>query len=133
MKFTIKPKPFITMVNMAGERRPKHKRGGTWVRLLACEDRVCLESGAQAMEAEALIWEEGQCRLSRTRLLQALKRHQGVDKLTIEVDERQLHLDRATIPVSQFSAQATLPPNCQMVLATDLDVVPSQTLRAGAA
>jgi hypothetical protein len=129
MKFTIKPEPLIRMVEMVGERGPSYKRMGAFLRLVACEGRVCIETDGKAAEMEAVIWEDGQCSLSRARLLNALKRHSEDIELTIEADEHGLQMDGSSLPVSSFSPNAALPAAFQIFFGADLGVVPRGTAR----
>lgn len=130
MKFTIKPGLLIKMVEMLGEWVPGHKRAGASLRLEACQGRVCVESDEKVGETEAVIWEEGQCSLSRAQLLNALKKHRGDVELTIEANEHGLHIGGFLVLVSSFSPRAVLPSTFQMFLATDLDVISRGAARA---
>jgi hypothetical protein len=119
MKISIKPGPFIRMVELVGEPVPSHKRAGTLLRLVASQGRVCVQSGGTVAEAEAAIWENGQCSVSRLQLLNALKAYRGEAELTLEADAHGLRIDGFSMPVSCYCPAAAVPAAFQIYLATD--------------
>lgn len=124
MSFTITPAAFVRMVQMAEEGLSKTQRGRVELRLVACEGRLCVERAGKVFEAEALIWEDGQCCVTLALLAGALKRQRSAAALKCTADAHGLHLDGHWVPVSHFSTNATLPTAYATYLATDLDVLP---------
>ncbi len=125
MKFTIEPEPFVQMLEMLGKARPDRRRADPTVRLVACRGRVCVERAGTVAEIDAVVWEDGQCTLSRGRLLNLVKTHRLEPELTLEAHAQGLRLDGLTIPLTSYCPFAVAPGAFQIFLATDLGVVPS--------
>lgn len=125
MKFTIETEPFIRMVQEA--HISKAKNGGT-ARLIACRGRVYVEGPSTVAETEALIAEEGQCKVSFEKLMQVLKGLRDEPTLTLQADTTWLRCGTASLPISGFSAYAVAPTRFHVHLASEAGVVSSRFL-----
>jgi hypothetical protein len=124
MKFSIETEPFIRMVQ---EAHTSNRNGGT-ARLIACRGRVYVEGQSTVAETEAVIAEEGQCKVSFEKLLQLLKGRRDEPMLTLQADTTWLRCGTASLPISGFSAYAVAPTRFHVHLASETGVVSSKFL-----
>ncbi len=111
------------MIEMVGERKPGSKGPEALVRLIASQDRVCVEDDGTVAEMDAVIQEDGQCSVSRERLLRTLKQHREPVELTIEADQHGLRLAGTCLPVNSYCPSAVAPAAFQIFFANDLGLV----------
>ncbi|HWH69394.1 MAG TPA: hypothetical protein VNT26_08400 [Candidatus Sulfotelmatobacter sp.] len=131
MRFDIQPEAFIKLIAMLGESRLRHRHSKEIISLVAYQGIVSVESGARAAEIEAVVWEEGQCAVSRQQLLAALKANVEQSPLTVAAGERLLQVGTRFIPMVSFCRYAPTPQRFQIYFATDLGMVPSPVKPTG--
>ncbi len=107
------------MLERVGEGVPTERRQDAVVRLVACEDRLWAEEGEITAEAEAVVWEAGQCTLSPTRLAKLLATYRYEPSVTIQASGQGLHVGSLFMPVTSHSPWALAPGANQPICATD--------------
>jgi hypothetical protein len=126
MRFTVEPEPLIGIVAMVGERAPWRRNAAGDVRLSASAGQVCIESNAAVAVTDAAVSEDGQCSVSRAKLLAALKAYRGESRITLKADDLGLRMGNVSVPVTHYASRATAPAAYQIFLATESGVVSSK-------
>ena len=126
MKVTVEPQPLIGIVAMVGERARRRSHAAGAVRLSASAGKVCIECKATVAVTDAAVWEDGQCSVSRAKLLAALEAYRERSSITFTADGFGLRLGDVSMPVSHYASQAALPATFQIFLATKSGTVSSQ-------
>ena len=111
---------------MLGEGAPRRSSRTDAVRLTASAGKVCIESRATVGVTDAAVWEEGQCSVSRAKLLAALESYQNRSSISFTVNELGLRLGDVSLPVAHYVSQAPPPPPFQIFLASRSGTVSSQ-------
>ena len=125
MRFTIEPEPLIKTVAMVGEWLPGRRKAEPTLRLVACAGRVYVESGGTVAEIEAAVSEDGQCGLSRRKLLAELQTHREEAQVTIHADGQGLLIGERWVPVQGYLSRTASPAAFQIFVATKAGVVSS--------
>lgn len=120
MKFTLELPTFVKMLKTVGKKMPGQKRSDGELRLSACSARVFVESNQTVAGIEALVLEDGQCRLPRATFLKVLETYHGRKHLTVEADARGLRIGNFSMAVSGYLPQAVAPGVFQVFPVTDL-------------
>ena len=123
MSFTIQPELLIRLIQMLGETSEGLKSKDSEIRLLANRNRVWVRKGQHAAESEAIIRTEGQCTLSRRRLMQALETCRNEVTATLEADERQLCVGGVRLPVVSYSSFVPAWEDFQVFMASEIGFV----------
>jgi hypothetical protein len=96
------------------------------VRLSASGGRVCIESKATVAATDAAVLEDGQCSVSRARLLAALEVYRERSTVTLTANDLGLRMGDLSVPVSHYHSQAPPPVAFQIFLATKSGTVSSR-------
>jgi hypothetical protein len=123
MRVTVEPGPLIGILAMLGERAP---RRNAIVRLSASGGKVCIEGGVTAAATDAAVWEEGECSVSRVKLLRALEPHRNQRSVRLQADCLALRVDDLVLPVSDYVTHAAEAVPFQIFLATTAGTVSCQ-------
>jgi hypothetical protein len=123
MKFTVEPAPFLRIVELADEQSLHRMESDIVLCLGACDQRVWVKCGNTVAETEAMVWENGQCRVSRAELLKALDDHRDELELLIEGNKRGLRVGQLSLPVSRYDPCVVLPNSVQVFLASNLGMI----------
>jgi len=95
----------------------------TWrdkdVRLSACAARVFVEANESAGGVETLVLEDGTCLVNFKLFLKLLKMHSKKKFLHVEADARGIKFLTTTLPVTEFSSNATPPGDFKIYPVTD--------------
>ena len=108
MKFTVDRPGLVQMVKQVGKKSPPQTKSDPKLRLFARAARVFVESNGVVAGPEGLVFEDGQCVVSRKLFGQILGTYKGRKHLTIEVDARGLRIERFTMGVQAYSAQVVM-------------------------
>lgn len=104
MIFTIKPVLLLNLLeSVLGSKREKPGQSDA-VRLQASRGRVQVQADGTASEAGAQVWDDGQCRILTTRLLEVVKRFQFEPGITVDVNGGFLRIRSAAVPVLSAGA-----------------------------
>ncbi len=102
--FTIEPAALVRMLAAAGlgvsDSPPHHDV----VCLKASQDRLRFELNGACSEANAIVWQDGQCRISTASLSEVLKRFRFESTVTVDVQYGWLRIRHAAVPVLGFCA-----------------------------
>jgi hypothetical protein len=120
MRVTVEPGPLIGIVALLNARAP---RRDAVVRLSASGGKVWVESNVTAAVTDAAVWEQGQCSVSRLKLLGALEAQRDRSSVTLVADRLGLRVGGVAVPASEYLAQATQPGSFQIFLATKAGTV----------
>jgi hypothetical protein len=119
MKFTVERLALIRMVEQLAGRPAGQKRSDHIMRLYACQARVFVEANRVLAGVEALVLEDGACKVPRIRFLKVLRTFHPKKNLTIEVDASGLTIGGFTMGVSCFSPEVAPPADFQVFPVTD--------------
>ncbi len=125
MRVTVEPEPLIGIVTMLDEQERQQKNAVSALQLSASAGKVCIESKNTAAVTDAAVWEEGQCSVSRVKLLAALKAYRQRSSVTLKADALGLHLGGLSVPVSHYTSQALPPTRFQIFLASKAGTISS--------
>ena len=132
MKFTVDRPGLAQMVKQVGKKSPPQTRSDPKLRLFACAARVFVESNGVVAGTEGLVFEDGQCVVSRKLFGQILGTYKGKKHLTIEADARGLRIERFTMGVQAYSAQVVPPAHFQVFTPKNIaDLLPEAGSGAG--
>jgi hypothetical protein len=124
MKFTIERLALVKMLrHLAGSR----KRPARVVRLYACAARVIAETDEVIAGMEALVPQDGSCRVDRVKLLRLLQMYPGKINLSFEADVRGLRFGTTLLPVSSYASAAMPPARFRVFPVTDTWVTGADT------
>jgi hypothetical protein len=136
MYFTIERKRLIKMLETVRRKPPgKKKWGKKYLRLYACAARVFTEANDVTAGEEALVLADGGCVLELERFLALVKTYDDKENLTIQADERALHMFGTTWPIVEYTRKVSPPVDFVVGPVTDTWVgssqAPSQPPRRG--
>ncbi len=127
MKFTVQKESFTKLVAIVGERTQSQNSDAILL-LSAHESRVDVNQGDTEAETEAVVWEEGQCTVSRAKLVQVLAATPDDASVTMEVRRNSLQIGGARVPLISYNPSAVRPQRFQIFLASDSGLVPAVPL-----
>ena len=121
----------MMLIKLVTESPQRTKRTNSTLRLTASRNHVCVKNGKSAAECEATVLTQGQCTLSRDRLLSALLASRNELNITIEADERHLRAGGMRLPVLSYSSFVPALEDFQVFMSAEAGFI-SPTLTAGA-
>ncbi len=107
------------MLELIGPKAPSKNWRDKEVRLSACAARVFVEANESAGGTEALVLEDGTCLVDFKLFLRLLKSHTKKTTLYVEADEKRIEFVTTTLPVTEFSRNATPPGEFRIYPVTD--------------
>lgn len=123
MKFTIDRRLLIKMIEKTrrGTRyTPNRSRD---IYLSACAARVFIIGPVVVMGYEAMVLEDGECRVPAKRFLDILRSYQEKENITIQATAGTLTIARFTMPITGYTASPNPPADFQVFPVTDLRVL----------
>ncbi len=137
MKFTVDTAAFIRMLQILNESPSGGKRGDRALSVTVNRGRVMVAGSGTAAEIEAIVWQDGQCTVPRTRLMKAAKSSPQNQPLTLTLTEQGLRVGTSVLRVLPPPAVARTPQRFAFFLTTGLTLtapeVVAQFRLAGAA
>ncbi len=124
VRFTIDRKDLINLVKRVEGRQQKNTDGKPLLRLSALGARVFVEGVNITCGNEALVLEEGSCRVPRTLFLELLKSYKKKN-LTISADEKVIRIESFSMPHDGYSKKVKAPAEFMESPVTDTWVVQS--------
>jgi hypothetical protein len=119
MHFTVERRRLIKILEAARRKLPGQKIKDTHVRLFACAARVFVEANGVTGGEEALVLQNGDCRVALEPFLGVLKTYSPRKNVTIMVDENALHLYTSSLSVTDYKHQASPPADFLIGRVTD--------------
>lgn len=119
MKFTIERRVLVRMLEVIAPKAPSQTWRDKDVRLSACAARVFVEANESAGGIETLVLEEGTCLVNFKLFLRLLKAHSKKKIIHIEADVHGINFLTTTLPVTEFSTDATPPGEFKIYPVTD--------------
>ncbi len=108
VRFTIDRKDLINLVKRVEGRQQKSTDGKPLLRLSALGARVFVEGVKITCGNEALVLEEGSCRVPRTLFLELLKSYKKKN-LTISADDKVIRIESFSMPHDGYSKKVKPP------------------------
>ncbi|SPE54217.1 hypothetical protein SBV1_1770005 [Verrucomicrobia bacterium] len=119
MHFTIERMRLIKMLENVRRKLAGQKKKEKDVRLYACAARVFTEANGVVGGHKALVLVEGGCTAALEPLLTLLKTYDNKEHVTIQADERALHMFTTTWPIRGYTRQVSPPGNFAVGSVTD--------------
>jgi hypothetical protein len=104
MIFTIKPGLLLHLLESVPGCEWEKPNQPSAVRLQASCGRVHVKANGIVAEADAQVWDDGQCRVLAARLLEVVKRFQFEPGITVNVNGGFLRIRSAAVPVLSAGA-----------------------------
>ncbi len=124
MKFTIETEPFRRMLEMLAQERPGRRRKYAPLRLDASRGRLRVQQDQLAAEIEAVVWQDGRCAVSASRLLQAVEVCRQ-PTLLLEVHDERLHVGEHNLPCAHDPLSLSAPVTSRIFFASARGMVSS--------
>ena len=123
MKFTIDRRLFIRMLEQArrGSRHSPNRDPES--RITACCARVFVGGQVVTVGHEALVLEDGECRVPTAKFLRVLRSFEGRENLTVATRQGELAIERFTMSVTGCNGKPSPPASFQVFPVRDLQVV----------
>jgi len=129
MKFTVGRIELERMVGQLKAERGTKSPRQRMMRLSACAPRVFVEANGVTAGIEALVLEDGSCKVPRLKFLKVLQSFHPKQILTLAADENGLRIEGFTMKSVCFSPTATAPGAFQIFPVTDAWLAESETPR----
>jgi hypothetical protein len=108
MKVTIEPEALLKMISVARVKAPEQKRSNTRLCFSACDGMAYVEANKLIAGVAAMVEKGGACRVPLVKFADVLATYPPNKTIVIEVDKRGLHIGGFTMPVTAYTAVATL-------------------------
>ncbi len=128
MKFTVDTPAFIRMLQILSESPSGRKRGDRALSVTVNRGRVMVAGNDTAAEIEAIVWQDGQCTVSRTGLMKAAKSSPRNQPLTLILTAQGLRVGTSVLPVLPQRAAAQTPHRFAFFLTSGFAMTGSEVL-----
>jgi hypothetical protein len=119
MKFIVERIALVGMIQLLSGKSAGQKRSDRMMRLSACAGRVFVESNQVVAGVEALVLQEGSCRLPRVKFLKIIETFAPKENLTIEVAANRLHIANFSMGAIAYTPEAIAPADFKIFPVTD--------------
>ena len=129
MKFTVERVALQRMVEQlksaGGAQRPSQRM----MQLSGCAARVFVEANGVTAGIEALVLEDGACKVPRMKFLKVLRTYAPKKNITITAEANGLQIEHFVMKTTCFSPVATAPGTFQVFPVTDAWLAKPETLK----